>query len=122
METEMHEIASKLIEIHNQVKFFHWQTTSYARHQAYGGVYDALTGLIDNFVEVLMGKYGRVPALPTKVYNRNEKESMTFIEETVEYLLSLSNTLDGKTDTDLLNIRDEMIAEFNKLKYLLTLK
>ena len=118
----MHEIASKLIEIHNQVKFFHWQTTSYARHQAYGGVYDVLTGLIDNFVEVLMGKYGRVPALPTKVYNRNEKESMTFIEETVEYLLSLSNTLDGKTDTDLLNIRDEMIAEFNKLKYLLTLK
>ena len=118
----MHEIASKLIEIQNQLKFFHWQTTSYARHQAYGGVYEALDPLVDTFVEVLMGKYGRVPALPTKVYNRNEKDSMTFIEETVEYLLSLSNTLNEKTDTDLLNIRDEMLSEFNKLKYLLTLK
>jgi hypothetical protein len=118
----MHEVASKLIEVHNQLKFFHWQTTSYARHQAYGGAYDALTPLIDNFVEVMMGKYGRVPALPMKVYNRNEKDCMTFIDETIAYLLLLSNALNPATDTDLLNIRDEMVAEFNKLKYLLTLK
>lgn len=122
MENKMHEVASKLVEIHNQLRFFHWQTTSYARHQAYGGAYEALDGLIDNFVEVLMGKYGRVPALPMKVYNRNEKDCMTFIEETIAYLLLLSNALNPTTDTDLLNIRDEMVAEFNKLKYLLTLK
>jgi hypothetical protein len=122
METNMHEVASKLIEIHNQLKFFHWQTTSYARHKAYGKTYDALTDLIDNFVEVMMGKYGRVPALPTKVYNRNEKDCMTFIDETIAYLLMLSNALNPTTDSDLLNIRDELVAEFNKLKYLLTLK
>ena len=121
-ENKMHEVASKLVEIHNQLRFFHWQTTSYARHQAYGGAYEALDGLIDNFVEVLMGKYGRVPALPMKIYNRNEKDCMTFIEETIAYLLMLSTALNPQTDTDLLNIRDEMVAEFNKLKYLLTLK
>jgi hypothetical protein len=70
----------------------------------------------------MMGKYGRVPALPTKVYNRNEKDCMTFIDETIAYLLMLSNALNPATDTDLLNIRDEMVSEFNKLKYLLTLK
>ena len=118
----MHEIASKLVEIHNQLRFFHWQTTSYARHQAYGGAYEALDGLIDNFVEVLMGKYGRVPALPMMVYNRNEKDCMTFIDETIAILLGLSTMLSPTNDTDLLNIRDEMVAEFNKLKYLLTLK
>jgi ankyrin repeat protein len=122
MENIVHEIASKLIEIHNQLKFFHWQTTSYARHQAYGGVYDSMTGLIDSFVETMMGKYGRVPALPMHVYNRNEKDCMTFIDETVAFLLSLSNVLSPSNDTDLLNIRDEMLGEFNKLKYLLTLK
>jgi hypothetical protein len=47
---------------------------------------------------------------------------MTFIDETIAYLLMLSNALNPATDTDLLNIRDEMVAEFNKLKYLLTLK
>lgn len=122
MEQTMHEVASKLVEIHNQLRFFHWQTTSYARHQAYGAIYEALDPLIDNFVEVLMGKYGRVPALPMKVYNRNEKDCMTFIDETIAYLLMLSNALNPQADTDLLNIRDEMVAEFNKLKYLLTLK
>jgi hypothetical protein len=30
--------------------------------------------------------------------------------------------LDTRYDTDLLNLRDEMLAEINKLKYLLTLK
>lgn len=118
----MHEIASKLIEIQTQIKFYHWQTTSYARHQSYGATYDALSPLIDNFVEILMGKYGRVPALPMKVYNRNEKDCLTFIDETVATLLNLSNTFNSTDDTDLLNLRDEMLGLFNKLKYLLTLK
>ena len=110
----MHEIASTLVAIQTQLRFFHWQTKSYARHQAYG--------LIDGFVEVLMGKYGRVPAMPFKLYNRNEKDIVSFIDETVSYLLNLDNVLDSQTDSDLLNIRDEMLAEFNKLRYLITLK
>jgi hypothetical protein len=117
----MNEIASTLIAIQTQLKFLHWQTKSYARHQAYGGAYDDMTGLIDSFVEILMGKYGRVPALPFKIFNRNEKDAMSFIDETNRYLLSLDDMLNPKTDTDLLNIRDEMLAVFNKLRYLLTL-
>jgi hypothetical protein len=122
MERFMHEIASTLVAIQTQLRFFHWQTKSYARHQAYGGTYSAMDGLIDSFVEVLMGKYGRVPALPFKLYNRNEKDIIAFIDETVSYLLNLDNVLDSQTDSDLLNIRDEMLAEFNKLRYLITLK
>ena len=118
----MHGIATKLVEIQVQLKFFHWQTKSYARHQAYGSTYGAMDGLIDGFVEVLMGKYGRVPALPFKLYNRNEKDIIAFIDETIGYLLNLNNVLNSQTDTDLLNIRDEMVAEFNKLRYLITLK
>jgi hypothetical protein len=36
--------------------------------------------------------------------------------------VGLSESYDPKMDSDLLNIRDEMLAEINKLKYLLTLK
>lgn len=118
----MHEIASKLVEIHNQLRFFHWQTNSYARHQAYGGTYDALGDLIDTFVETMMGKYGRVPALPIRVFNRNEKDINSFIEETIGYLINLNGIFNPQEDSDLLNIRDEMLGEFNKLKYLITLK
>jgi hypothetical protein len=118
----MHEIASKLVEIQTQLRFFHWQTNSYARHQAYGGTYDAMDDLIDSFVEVLMGKYGRVPALQFRVFNRNEKDITAFIDETIAYLLGLGNVLNPQADSDLLNIRDEMLSEFNKLRYLITLK
>ena len=34
----------------------------------------------------------------------------------------MTEILDSKYDTDLLNIRDEILASINKLKYLLTLK
>jgi len=37
-------------------------------------------------------------------------------------LVGLTDVLDPQRDTDLLNIRDEILGEFNKLKYLLTLK
>jgi hypothetical protein len=34
----------------------------------------------------------------------------------------MTEVLDSKYDSDLLNIRDEILGETNKLKYLLTLK
>jgi len=37
------------------------------------------------------------------------------------FLLSFSQLYNPETDSDLLNIRDEMLAEMNRLKYLLTL-
>ena len=106
----MHEIASKLVEIQTQLRFFHWQTKSYARHQAYGGAYDSMNNLIDTFVEVLMGKYGRVPASQIKIFNRTEKDIIAFIDETNLFFHSFNNVLDPVKDSDLLNIRDEILA------------
>ena len=54
------EIIKKLVEAQIQLKFLHWQTKSFARHKAYGEIYGAFNELIDDFVEVYMGKYGRV--------------------------------------------------------------
>ena len=49
------------------------------------------------------------------------------IEQEVEDLIQRKRTIfndafDSKYDSDLLNLRDEILLEFNKLKYLLTLK
>jgi hypothetical protein len=38
-----------------------------------------------------------------------------------EFLVAITDELDSKYDTDLLNLKDEMLSEVNKLKYLLTL-
>jgi len=45
-----------------------------------------------------------------------------FMDGITEFLVGFSDQLDSKYDTDLLNIRDEMLAKINKSKYLLTLK
>jgi hypothetical protein len=114
-----------LLTILNQLKVYHWQTTSYAQHQALGGAYDALNGLIDQFIEVYMGKYGRIEAkggsTTVDLFNTDQLPVDGFVNNAVEYIVALEIP-DKNTDTDLMNIRDEMLAELNKLKYLLTLE
>ena len=56
-----------LLEAQIQFKILHWQTKGFARHNAFGGVYDALGDLIDTFTETAMGKYGRFS------FSENEK-------------------------------------------------
>lgn len=118
------KLISPLLRIHNQLKIFHWQTTSYSQHKAFGKAYDDLSDLIDSFVEIYFGKYGKVKAKLT--YNIEldnlEDNYIDYVNNYVEYLLSLNGELDSLKDTDLLNIRDEMVGVLNQLKYLLTLK
>jgi Family of unknown function (DUF5856) len=109
----------------SQIKLFHWQTVSFARHKATDAVIDALDESIDKYVEVYMGSYGR-PRMTgrnsaTRVQNLSEKSIMKFIKACIAYLqVDLVRGL-KPTDTDLVNIRDEMLAELNQLMYLFTL-
>lgn len=118
------EVVAGLQELFNQVKYFHWQTKSLAQHEALGGAFDDLEDLIDEFVEVAMGKYGRPSTKNQKLemFDLEDVDIMEWTTGVVDYLISFDDILDDVVDTDLLNIRDEMMAVFNKVKYLLTLK
>ena len=110
----------------DQVKLYHWQTYQYARHKATDDVIKSLDEHIDTFVEVYMGKYGR-PSITkltatTTIKNMADKTAAKFIRECIAYLQGpLTKGLKG-TDTDLVNIRDEMLADLNQLLYLFTLQ
>jgi DNA-binding ferritin-like protein len=119
------ELILKLVQIQVQFKFMHWQTTGDAKHRAYGEVYDTLGDLIDNFTESMMGKYGRPEFEPEFSIMFKDLKSLSlqnFLDGITDFLVSITEELDNKYDTDLLNLRDEMLAAINKLKYLLTLK
>ena len=110
----------------DQLKLYHWQTYGYARHKASDDLIKELDELIDLFVEVHMGKYGRPRITPatntTTVKNLTDSTAAKFVKECVGYLNGpLTKSLKG-TDTDLANIRDEMLANLNKVLYLFTLK
>jgi hypothetical protein len=112
------------LSLQNQLKVFHWQTTSYAQHMAFGSTYDTLDGLIDGFVEVCIGKHGRnIPEIINmKIYSLENKEPLEVVDVYIEMLVQEITPALPKEDTDLLNIKDEILASLNKLKYLLTLK
>ena len=121
----MHEIASKLVQVQTQIRFYHWQTKSYARHVGSDKLSGSLAGNIDKFVEVYVGKYDR-PILkgPTCVFrleNKTETSIIEYINTWITYLEKTLPTMIQKNDTDLLNIRDEMLGDLNQTKYLFTL-
>jgi len=117
-------IVTNLLTLHNQLKIHHWQTKSYAEHQALGGAYNEFSELIDEFVEVFMGKYGRIESkdgFKIELSNYKDIAAADFVDKYIDYLINeLPKSLE-ETDTDLFNIRDEMLAQLHKLKYLLTL-
>lgn len=117
----MEKAIQFLIQFEQQLRIFHWQTKSYARHQAYGSTYDALGNLIDKFAEVYMGKYGRfsIPQITLKNLEGEEQ-----IEGLLNSFIKGLETFSGmfENDPDLLNLRDEILADAHKLKYLITLQ
>jgi hypothetical protein len=120
------EIIQILLTTQIQFKILHWQTLSYSRHKAYGEIYDSLNENIDEFVESCQGKYGRFEftneSAMIKLYNLKTLDIDAFLRATETFLLELNSEFSSEKDSDLLNIRDEMLADLNKLRYLLTLK
>ena len=118
----MENIVDHLISYQQEFRILHWQTKSYARHKAYGEFYDSFSDLMDEFIETHMGKYGRIKTGgKIEITNLNDVQIKDYLEEIEQFLIELSEEYDREKDSDLLNIRDEMLAKVNKLKYLLTL-
>ena len=102
-------------------KLYHWNTTSFARHKATDGFGSQLSDLVDKFVEVFIGRYKIKP----QVYKVNlnpdyltDSGIVNLFEQTRKYLESMNGKI---SHSDLLNIRDELLAEVNKMLYLFTL-
>ena len=122
----MDKIILNLLKLTTQLRIFHWQTESYARHKAFGTAYEDLSDLIDELVEVHQGKHGRISyegSSSLELLNLSDLEPQAILVEVTDYLSQeFIKAVDSEKDTDCLNIRDEILAVLNKLKYLLTLK
>ena len=54
----MKEIVSSLLGFRNQIKLYHWKTQIYSKHKASDDFLEKMDGLIDKFVEVMIGSRG----------------------------------------------------------------
>jgi len=117
------DIVSHLLTIRNQVKLYHWQTGSFARHTATDNLTAALDTNIDAFVESYMGRYGRPKVSGSiKLHNFSESAARAFVAKETKYLSTELPKKIGKNDTDLLNLRDTILGDLTKVSYLFTLQ
>jgi hypothetical protein len=106
------------------IKLYHWETTSYARHKASDDLHSGLSGLIDQFVEVYMGRYRRPEYKTSFRIQVKQLDDTSILNALSEYIAFLKEEVPkyvSESDTDILNIRDEMLGCFNKTLYLFTL-
>jgi DNA-binding ferritin-like protein len=109
--------------LHTQLKIFHWQTKGHARHELFAKVRDTFEGLMDEFVEQAMGQYGRFELGEEndtiKMMNLSQLKPTDLANTICESLVDMTNQINPQ-DTNLLNLRDEMLGLIQKMKYLLT--
>ena len=124
-------IVPTFLHMLNTVKLYHWKTMSFSTHKATDELYGSLNEKLDKFVEVMLGKKelgGRskllnVPMIKLSMYS-NIEAFIKQIESYKSFLLALSNdaVFSDLMNTDLLAIRDEILADFNQFLYLASLK
>jgi DNA-binding ferritin-like protein len=125
---EEKDIVIHFLEMLNTIKLFHWKTTGFSVHKATDDLHSKLSENVDSFVEIMLGKHGGrlnfQPNTTLTVRDYGSTATGSFKQEMDKYkelLQGLTATLDASKDSDLLNIRDEMLGHLNQFLYLLTL-
>jgi DNA-binding ferritin-like protein len=123
------KIVTMFLLMLNTVKLYHWKTTSYSQHKATDELYSNLNENIDSFVEIMLGKKGdRVnltgqKSLPLLDYT-NLSDFKKEVEKYKTFLINMNKDagLNITNNSDLLNVRDEILGNLNQFTYLLTFK
>lgn len=117
-------IVRQFLQYAALIKLYHWATQSYSRHKASDQLYADIQSGMDKFVEMYIGIYGRKEVFKTKATSLelrilNDKEAMSLLHNISKFLED--DIPKHIKNTDLLNIRDEILGNVNQAKYLFTL-
>ena len=120
-ELSLESIAAKLTYFHEQLHLLHWQTTSYAEHQALGGLYDYVHDIKDEIIEKMMGYSGRkVKSFKIEPLSDTANPSMVVVD-LINFASKLEEHAEANKMPDIENISQSLSGEAAKTKYLLTL-
>lgn len=114
------DLMSAFVNFVAQIHIFHWQSEKYSEHVALGDLYDGIQDLSDNFIEVFIGKNDGSRASSEDMISALFSLDVSSVSETIHSFEVFLKEMNLES-TDLLNIRDEMLALVHKTQYLLTL-
>jgi hypothetical protein len=107
------------------IKLYHWQTKVYARHKSTDELLEKLLELTDRFVETYMGRYRRPDFggnLKLEIEELNEQSAQEMLNYYIHFLKTKLPKYLKADDTNLLNIRDEIVGALNQTLYLFSLQ
>ena len=119
-ELSLESIAAKLTYFHEQLHLTHWQTKSYAQHQATGALYDYVHDFKDGLIEKLMGYTGKRPGA-YKIEPLTDCTAEQCVSDIMSFASSLKAYGEKNSYHDVCNLADALSGEAAKTKYLLTL-
>lgn len=119
------DIINEFLFIQQYIRIYHWTTRVYNQHVVSGQLYEKLDALIDKFVETFLGK-NKLTFEPFTITVSSNKNIVSSLIRFKQFLITdLELALNSKSimkNTDLKNIRDEILGEVNQSIYLLKLK
>ena len=119
----LNRLCMNLLNHQIVMKLFHFQTQQYGAHKASDAYIEKYAGTLDKFLEVAQGIYGKVTLKKYSLAgsSHNDENIIKHINGMITYWRTkIDDILDNYTD--LINIRDELVADADQLKYLLTFK
>jgi DNA-binding ferritin-like protein len=116
-------IAAKLTHFVDQLHLLHWQTTSYAEHQALGGLYDKVFDYKDDIVEKIMGYTGTRPKATKHDMLRDYSIGLpkSVVIDLKSFAKELEEYAEANNMPDIENIAQGLSGDAAKTLYLLTL-
>lgn len=123
-------IFGKILQNSAQIKLLHWQTNFYGQHKALDAFWGEFNNLTDTLAETIMGKFGK-PLLNEEegcltLHNYKNPENGN-LNEFLDHLYQCYNNdcrgnFSKESDSEIINILDEIVALIDQNRYLLSLK
>lgn len=115
-DAEMAELMSKLMMARNVAHMWHWKVKSFALHMALGELYDGINLMMDDLMEMYMGRYGTDSHVEMSQPNIfSEKDPLEFISQ-LDHFLEIQHDMIPQDDF-LVNKFEELQAMVSKIKY-----
>ena len=122
MDIERSQASVKILQILSQIQIFHWQADKMGVHKTFDDFSENFKESADTLMEVIQGKYGRIQ-LDQETYipirNLRDLEPYQFVDNCVEVFRMYQINL-FRDDQEIVALMDEIIAQLQQLKYLLT--
>lgn len=122
--SNLQDITTELFSHLIMIKMLHFQTTRYGSHKALDKYYNKFNKNLDMILEVLQGEKGKITIKDSSLIIKSDLANDSNIIQKLdtfkkEVLINMINTNYG-SNLGLISIRDELVADIDQLKYLLT--